>query len=288
MPSFNLQDTKPILYKFYSHATIKALVDGTIAFTPPNKFNDPFEFLPRIVYDSGADKIGQLAEALSEEQWETVWLGYNGEHNFNQTMMEFKSLIEQKEIASEVSEVLKSLPQKFTKNLVDIVSKNFGIACLSKDWSNPLMWAHYSGGFKGFCVGYKPLFFTSLEGLSQVEVEYSKERYPLEVGKVLKGEISEEDAKGLIRTKYVSWTYEKEVRFIMKISNHALKPKHDRSQFYLNHHSEAIDNIIVGMRCSEEDRKELRKLRDEKYPNAEIFETIPSDTIFEVTKSILN
>jgi hypothetical protein len=65
------------------------------------------------------------------------------------------------------------------KQLIEIVSKDFGIACLSMNWNHPLMWGYYSGGFTGFCVGYEMPLDTDFSGLSRVDVEYSMERCPL-------------------------------------------------------------------------------------------------------------
>ncbi len=55
MTGFESYGSMPPLYKFYSPQTLTALQEGTLAFTPPNRFNDAFEFLPRIVCDEKLD-----------------------------------------------------------------------------------------------------------------------------------------------------------------------------------------------------------------------------------------
>ena len=289
MHSSSLNDANPLLYKFYSHRTINALKERTLAFTPPKHFNDPFELLPKIVSDSRAHRIRQAAGAFTKKQKEAYRRGYNLEFGTSLTKSEFNRLVKQhkNEIAVQAPKELEGFSQDMAKQLIEIVSKDFGIACLSMNWNHPLMWGHYSGGFTGFCVGYEMPLDTDYSGLSRVEVEYSTERYPLNEADVLKGKISRENVDGIIRTKSVHWAYEKEVRFIMNISSPTLTPKPDRTQFYLKHPCEAVREIIIGMRCGEEDRKALQDLRDGQYPHAELFDTVPGGSSFEVVRRLL-
>jgi len=289
MHSSSLNDVNPLLYKFYSHRTINALRKRTLAFTPPKHFNDPFELLPKIVSDSRAHRIRQAAGAFTKKQKEAYRRGYNLEFGASLTKSEFNRLVRQhkSEIVVQAPKELEGFSQDMAKQLIEIVSKDFGIACLSMNWNHPLMWGHYSGGFTGFCVGYKMPLDTDFSGLSRVEIEYSTERYPLNEADVLKGKISRENVDGIIRTKSVHWAYEKEVRFIMNVSSPALTPKPDRTQFYLEHPCEAVREIIIGMRCREEDRKALQDLRDGQYPHAEVFDTVPGASSFEVVRRLL-
>lgn len=289
MDSINLNNDNPLLCKFYSHRTINALKDRTLAFTPPKQFNDPFELLPKIISDSRAHKIRQAAGVFTKKQKEAYRRGYNLEFGTSLTKSEFNSLIKQhkNEIAVQAPQELEGFSRDMAKQLVEIVSKDFGIACLSKNWSHPLMWGHCSGGFTGFCVGYEMPLDTDFSGLSRVDVEYSAERYPLNEGSVLKGKISREIVDGIVRTKSVHWAYEEEVRFIMDVSSPALAPNPDCTQFYLKLPCEVVPEIIVGMRCREVDRKALRDLRNYQYPHAEIFDTVPGGSTFEVVKRLL-
>jgi hypothetical protein len=279
----------PLLYKFYSPRTITALREQTLAFTPPNHFNDPFELLPKIIRDTRARKLWQKSGTFTKERREKLRREYNLEHGTNFTKAQFKRLVEQHkdEIAVQVPIAFEDFPKRMANKMIEIVSKDFGVACFSKGWSHPLMWGHYSSGFKGFCVGYDMPLDTDFSGLSRVEVEYSMDRYPLSEANVLEGEVSREIVDGIVRTKSVHWAYEEEVRFIMDASSPALTPNPDRTQFYLKHLSNAVHEIIIGMRCEEEDRKVLRELRDDKYPHAELYETVPGGSTFEVVRRLL-
>lgn len=290
MHPFSLNGANSLLYKFYSCGTIDALKERTLAFTPPKYFNDPFELLPKIVSDSRAHRMRQSFGTFTNKQKEAYRRGYNLEFGAALTKSEFNRLVKQhkNEIAVQAPKGLEGFSRDIAKRLVEIVSKDFGIACLSKSWNHPLMWGHYSGGFTGFCVGYEMPLCTDFGGMSRVEVEYSTERYPLSEAHILAGEILREDVDGIIRTKSVHWAYEKEVRFVMDISSPALTPKPDRSQFYLEHPCEAVREIIIGMRCGEEDRKVLRDLRNKRYSHSELFDTVADDSSFEVTRYILD
>jgi hypothetical protein len=295
MQSSEPPPSRPVLYKFYSHESfykhhkIVALQDGTLAFTPPNHFNDPFEFLPEIVSDSRASKLRQKAGIFTKKKKERLRRGYNLEHGTSQTKADFNSLVARNRdiIADQVPQKLESFPWEMASRMIEIVSNDFGILCMSKNWSHPLMWGHYAGGFRGFCVGYEMPLDADCRGLSCVEIKYSRERYPLNEVNVLEGKISRELVDGIVRTKSVHWSYEEEVRFIIDISSPALTPKPNRKQFYLRHPPEAVHEIIIGMRCGEKFRKSLKKLRDDQYPHAELFDTVPCSSALEVERRLL-
>jgi hypothetical protein len=280
----------PLLYKFYSPHTLTALQDGTLAFTPPNRFNDAFEFLPRIVCDEKSIGIRKSKGFIANDQIEQLLEAYNLENGTTHTLEEFSRLVEEHKemIAAQVPLALEDFPERMAKKMVDLVSENHGVACLSESWSHPLMWGHYSRGCTGFSVGYDMPLDGDFQPLSRVNVEYSSDRFPLNEAIVLEGQVSKEIVNGIVRTKSAHWAYEQEVRFLMSTASPALTPKSDRSQFYLKHPHEAVREIIIGMRCKEEDKLALRKLRNEMYPHAAIYETSPHDSTFEIARRLID
>jgi hypothetical protein len=279
----------PLLYKFYSPQTLIALQEGTLAFTPPNRFNDAFEFLPRIVRDEKSIELRQSKGFIANDQIEQLCEAYNLENGTTYTQEEFSRLVEEHKeaIAAQVPMALEDFPARMAKKMVDLVSENHGVACLSKSWRHPLMWGHYSRGFTGFSVGYEMPLDSDFQVLSRVDVEYSSYRFPLNEAIVLEGQVSKEIVNGIVRTKSPHWAYEQEVRFLMSTASPALTPKPDRSQFYLKHPHEAVREIIIGMRCEEEDKMFLRNLRNEMYPHAALYETAPHDSTFEITRKLI-
>lgn len=283
------EGSMPLLYKFYSPQALIALKDGTLGFTPPNCFNDAFEFLPKIVRDDNSIELRQRKGFITQDQIDQLCQKYNSEHGTSYTQEQFSSLVEEhkEEVATQVSMALEDFSTRMAKLMVDIVSSDFGVACLSKSWSHPLMWGHYSRGFTGFSVGYEMPLDGKFQALSRVDVEYSTDRFPLSEANVLDGRISRDIVNGIVRTKSAHWAYEQEVRFIMSTASPALTPKPDRSQFYLKHPHEAVREIIIGMRCTEEDKMALLNLRNEAYDHAALYETAPDTSTFEIARKLV-
>jgi len=279
----------PLLYKFYSPQTLIALQKGTLAFTPPNRFNDAFEFLPKIVRDERSIELRQAKGIFTRDQIEQLCQEYNSEHGTSYTLEQFSSLVEEhkQEIAAQVPMALEDFSTRMAKKMVDLVSRDFGVACLSKSWSHPLMWGHYAHGFTGFSVGYEMPLDGEFQTLSRVDVEYSTDRFPLSEAIVLEGQVPREIVNGIVRTKSAHWAYEQEVRFLMSTTSPALTPNPDRSQFYLKHPHEAVREIIIGMRCTEEHKIALINLGNEVYAHAALYETAPDDSTFEIARRLV-
>ncbi len=94
----------------------------------------------------------------------------------------------------------------------DAISKEIGIISFSKDWQNPLMWAHYGDKHKGICLGF------DVDDSHIKEVTYFPKRVPSEVDMQKKyGGLNEGDIEKLMCTKYIDWKYENEVRVIVPL-----------------------------------------------------------------------
>lgn len=282
-------DSMPLLYKFYSPQTLIALQDGTLGFTPPNRFNDAFEFLPKVVRDEKSKELRQTKGTFVRDQIEQLCQAYNSLHGTSYTQEQFSSLVDEhkEEIAAQVPMALEGFSTRMAKQMVDLVSRDFGVACLSKSWSHPLMWGHYSRGFTGFSVGYEMPLDGEFQTLSRIDVEYSTDRFPLSEAIVLEGQVSKEIVNGIVRTKSAHWAYEQEVRFLMSTASPALTPNPDRTQFYLKHPHEVVREIIIGMRCTQECKMALLNLRNEDYAHAELYETAPDDSTFEIARKLV-
>ena len=170
--------------------------------------------------------------------------------------------------------------------LLNTLSGSIGVLCLSKSWTNPLMWSHYSAGFQGFCVGYK--LPSNSKALPKLEVAYSDERFPLNETEVLKNRITPELVDGIIARKSLHWKYEEEVRYIISLSHPKLESNADSSQFYLKHESLAVQEILLGLRCSQHMRAELCALARKSYPHAMIYNASPDTHDFDICRSLLH
>lgn len=93
------------------------------------------------------------------------------------------------------------------------ISKEVGIFCCSKDWHNPLLWSHYAAKHTGFAFGF------DMPDNEAIEVKYSKSRPLFSSASLHKNSDNTKYLEKLSRTKFISWSYEQEVRFVYLLNS---------------------------------------------------------------------
>ncbi len=94
-----------------------------------------------------------------------------------------------------------------------VISKEFGILCFSKKWSNPLLWSHYAEKHAGFALGF------DIPDDKTTEVKYLKDRPLFKWDKIpTDSEFRQKYLLQLIKTKFLSWNYEEEFRLFYKLN----------------------------------------------------------------------
>jgi hypothetical protein len=124
------------------------------------------------------------------------------------------------------------------------VSREFGILCFSKIWSNPVQWAHYANNHKGICV---ELELSNKEDAQ--EVKYYSERF--------KSNLIDDQSfpLKLLLSKFKHWEYEKEYRTIRDLNNFE---KENGLYFQPFNEDMKLSKIIIGCQ-SKLTRSELEK-----------------------------
>jgi hypothetical protein len=142
---------------------------------------------------------------------------------------------------------------------------------------------------KGVDAGHRSPYLLPYEsrGLSRVDVSYSDARYPLKESMVLKNTIPRSALNGIIARKALHWKYEEEVRYIVELSHPRLNSNKDRTQFYLRHEPAIVKEIIWGMRCSHQLKTNLVELAQQRYTDADVYETKPDMDAFDICRSAI-
>ena len=88
-----------------------------------------------------------------------------------------------------------------------------GLLCFSADWSNPVIWAHYSDSHKGLCLGFE---IQEMKGDPENDetdhVDYQEELFPCPNFEQMSDSEYISFTRTVLFTKFKHWLYEKEIR----------------------------------------------------------------------------
>lgn len=166
--------------------SLNVIKNGTIKFTCPLEFNDPFDCQPVSIVDDAVTQASFFKRALVEKKLSPA-----------KKIMERGKLIANLKRATESGELNNTL------------LKSIGVLSLSRTPSDILMWSHYAEFHQGFVVGFKYDMATmpyngTFQDLIPHAVEYSDERFVRYASKGFSWEC-------LLR-KSTAWKYEQEER----------------------------------------------------------------------------
>jgi len=132
----------------------------------------------------------------------------------------------------------------FIENSYNQIKMGLRIACFTKTYKNPTMWAHYADNHRGICIGYN-----TLDWIDRIlmEVRYDNNRKKYNFFDILQynDEQSFEFIKNIATQKTKHWKYEEELRLI-KHGAEKLGDLHDR-----------IEEITLGCDFSKKNKNKL-------------------------------
>lgn len=133
------------------------------------------------------------------------------------------------------------------------ISKDVGLFCCSKKWHNPLLWSHYAEKHTGIALGFE------MPERAAIEVKYSKQRPLFTSSTLSKDSNNTIYLEKLGKTKFISWAYEEEVRFV-----YLLNTLDYENGYYFNKFDDemVLKEVIVGCNCTLTKSEILEALRD--------------------------
>ncbi len=217
-------------YKYlpYNEGSLNVLTKGTLKFTCPLEFNDPFDCYP--AFDpSSIQNISKLRPDLLKAVGKAEGLS------------PAKRLQRYGVYRANIKKAVES--GEYAKGLV----KNLGVCCLSRNPTNILMWSHYAKNHTGFIVEFEIAMSAPLPLLHQIvplPVAYQKRRPMLAWGD------KNFDIESYFLTKSQDWEYEAEERILTK---HEGPGFHPYSRFHF------LGSVIAGARMDEKNLAELER-----------------------------
>ena len=146
------------------------------------------------------------------------------------------------------------------------LSKNRGIICFSRNWRNPVQWAHYADKHKGICLGFDVL------DSYLVKVDYVRNRL------TPKKNIDEQFMLKLLSTKFSHWRYEQEYRVFV-----SLEDKVDDCYFKEFSSDMLLKQVIVGT-MSDISRSDIDNALGRLKSDVEVFKARPAFKTFRIVK----
>lgn len=223
--------TSEPIYKYVNIVGLTRILQGSIRFTQPSAFNDPFELLPEIVMP-----VGELERPLP---------------------ISFDIMAKRRR--PRVGE-LENVPDECgtsdatSREIVQQLNSLIGILCLSRTKESLLMWSHYADQYAGAVIEFDGSheFFAGL-----VDVEYRSRRPKRHLSVY-------SDADGPIPiselcVKSDQWEYEREIRVIRCLSECERVGEDPRGfQIYIRRIPiESIKSVILGERTKVAEQKEI-------------------------------
>jgi hypothetical protein len=216
------------LYKYTSIANLRHLLNGTIRFTQPKAFNDPFELVPEFFCDNG--EIIHI-KGLDIDTSPTIPHPALLEDDFESTFCNDSA----------------------ARDLLNTINEHVGILCLSQEYNSLLMWAHYGDEYKGAIVGFdaEHSFFSN-----KFPIQYRDNRPKLNFKELLndKDEISLSD----LCYKSSTWGYEHEYRLFSSLKD--CVPAGNVNNFVVYTKKipiECIKSITLGERTPIQEQREI-------------------------------
>lgn len=230
--------TKPLFqYRPPEVWALDNLFRGVIYFRSPLGFNDPYDCRTPPVLDDLTDRQLDFLRRTNPELW-----NISAKDALRISKSDFVDAINKK-----------------LQNIHGDVVRECGIACFSKRNDDLLMWSHYAGGGRGFCLKFHN---TDNRMSKDYDVDYSgafPDTYDYVKG-LAEGNEEEQYTQLLLTHKYNEWEYEQEVRMIEGRIGEKSYPAEMLKAVYLG---TAVSDSIKAFFCS---------VIRQKYPQVAIME----------------
>jgi len=221
------------LYKYLTIDTLRKVINGSIRFTQPGAFNDPFEMLPElhVPAEFGDRDISiqfDIAAPRREPKVCELDVNFESEHCNNVN----------------------------SRKILASLNQTVGVLCLSRNPASLLMWSHYADEYSGAVIEFDDEhdFFQG-----QIDIDYREHCPKKDISAYLTDGQPVSIAE--LCVKSTQWGYESEVRIVRSLSNCRKVNDSGKYPIYvMDIPQECIRSIILGERTAVREQREVWQL----------------------------
>lgn len=261
----------PVLYKYRyfdkQNYQFSILESSQLWFSSAKDFNDPFDSI--LEFDFSDDPKGVIRRCVEF---------------FINNKFPTSSSSQRRTLIGQMLKGIKNFqnPRNWLyENNVPLAYNMYGICSLTSERDNLLMWAHYSDYHKGYCVGLNSKVLLEVRKIYEhdptgfidlMPMNYQDEMPRINFFQSYLSDHFREDVITLESIKSNHWKYEKEWRltYWQHINQSKVFPDN------------LINSIYLGFRISPENKNKIISMLAKRQIKAEVYETIPSKTKFEL------
>jgi hypothetical protein len=269
------------LFKYTNHFGVNIIKDLQLKVTPPNEFNDPFEFSPYLIGEIDEAHARQLLDNYSpKELYETMKIHGVQEMPFEEFLKSLKTIIPAavKQGIPAFQKAYEEIVSKFS----DSMSKEFGLVCFSEEENNMLLWSHYTDGHKGMLIEFETshTYFTRHSKFKKVR--YESKRVPLDPTWPDGSPEIDNYSEQLLCIKNSIWSYENEWRSLFPLNWCHPKKYGQRTLYFTDIPPEMVKRVVLGYRCEPEVEKQVIEAKTQRGLNFSLFRAVLHPTEFKV------
>ena len=221
------------LYKYVNFKDLKRILAGSIRFSQPGAFNDPFEMVPELYVPEGwgREEIN-IQFSLTAPRREPI-----------------VGLLDD-DFVSEYCSDLNS------RGIVTELNETVGVLCLTRNRSSLLMWSHYGDSYSGAVVAFDEThdFLTG-----QIEMNYRERRPKIHIARYADSDEPVPIAELCVKSK--EWEYENEVRVVRSLADCKwVDTAHGFPVYVMDLPAECIESVVLGERMPVSHQREIWEL----------------------------
>jgi|SRR5579864_2541818 len=276
-----------LIYKYGDVRAIDVIDRLRLKVTPPNHFNDPFEFTPQMA----PDLLYKTAfrHVLDEEGMQEIYPEMIKNGQFSGSLAAFREEIQRRTptLTKALIETYPQTAEDFRRRFINMISETFGVICLSNICDDVLMWGHYANCHTGMVIGFASGHdFWRRPQLQQVE--YTTKRAMFDPNIELDDPQYRAQTRAIVRCKSSHWAYEQEWRQLRLLAECVAESGNDNLKYYVPIPADLISRVILGFRFSSERRVQLESILSQpEFDHVELHEACLHEREFRLVISRL-